>query len=360
MLIANEKQYCEGEVIPPSNFDTTVGNNKKVYVKYSDNEYLPVFVAFYDVSNLDPDNIKDAQERKVHETVLQGVNNYLQRFPGKTRRLQRHHRPRRLNSSNAPNLISTTVPQLKTQTYYNSKLRSVPPVLANDTSRIKTSLANSSFGNADLYSLNQIQTSRRVPQPLSDIRVELRNTTAKQAVPIHNSLKISHKVEVQNATAKQIIPTSASSLKIAPKACSTTEMTNQTLPPRVSLNSSQSTVVNHTSSSPRYFKSSQNVDLYNATVNRTETLLPHSSLETPNNLNIDVQNAMMNQITSKHRSLNIPQNSNEHFHEFQPMPCPAEGFYSRRRIPNEGINVPYQPNYDSIEETSCCSKCIIM
>jgi len=34
--------------LPNSNADTSTGNNEKVYVKYSDNEFYPTYVAYYD------------------------------------------------------------------------------------------------------------------------------------------------------------------------------------------------------------------------------------------------------------------------------------------------------------------------
>ena len=34
--------------LPSDNADTSTGNNGKVYVKYSDNEFYPTYVAYYD------------------------------------------------------------------------------------------------------------------------------------------------------------------------------------------------------------------------------------------------------------------------------------------------------------------------
>ncbi|XP_046672958.1 uncharacterized protein LOC124362471 isoform X1 [Homalodisca vitripennis] len=47
VLVSKEIRGQQNLLIPMYNYDTTTGNGKKVYVKFCDNETLPIFVAYY-------------------------------------------------------------------------------------------------------------------------------------------------------------------------------------------------------------------------------------------------------------------------------------------------------------------------
>lgn len=84
-MISKCKPSQRNELVPPPEYDTCTGHKDKVFVKFCDNEFLPVFVAFYNVSNVNPADVSDDYERSVHVAVLEGVNKYLQRFPDGSR-----------------------------------------------------------------------------------------------------------------------------------------------------------------------------------------------------------------------------------------------------------------------------------
>ncbi|PSN32359.1 hypothetical protein C0J52_16809 [Blattella germanica] len=47
VLVGLSHQGCQNLSQPKSGYDTTTGNNGKVYVKYNDNEFCPKYVVFY-------------------------------------------------------------------------------------------------------------------------------------------------------------------------------------------------------------------------------------------------------------------------------------------------------------------------
>lgn len=48
VIMADEDEGCENLNIPFGNNDTTTNHNGLVYVKYQDNEFLPLFVVYYE------------------------------------------------------------------------------------------------------------------------------------------------------------------------------------------------------------------------------------------------------------------------------------------------------------------------
>lgn len=141
VLVTQSRQSIKNEVIPPPEYDTIVGNGGKVFVKFCESEYFPVFVAFYNVSDVDPADIKDDYERQMHLEVLEGVKRerlkiYKNRGPQK--------QGKRLISPNVPK--ATIRPPLKQQNVVNPRLEAAKRNALRDSFKHSLPVAHSRTG----------------------------------------------------------------------------------------------------------------------------------------------------------------------------------------------------------------------
>ncbi|XP_054273239.1 uncharacterized protein LOC128993385 [Macrosteles quadrilineatus] len=66
VLVSREVWGHPSIKIPPNNVDTTISNNRKVYVKYCDNEFLIEYIVYYNRPVKPPSWKTDAEESLAH------------------------------------------------------------------------------------------------------------------------------------------------------------------------------------------------------------------------------------------------------------------------------------------------------